>query len=101
MRMNIRMRYEMIMSQVEVEVLMMICNPEEYAYGYRYISEDEWLVETEDESLLEEMADELHRYICNIDVDFELDERVINTDEWERYEIAKEIWNEINEMNNY
>jgi hypothetical protein len=92
MKMNIRTRYEMIMSQNEVEVLMMICNPEDYAYGYRYISEDEWLVETEDESLLDEMADELHRYICNLNVDFELNERVISSDEWEVYEVAKEIW---------
>lgn len=92
MKMNIRVRFEMIMSQNEVEVLMMICNPEDYAYGYRYISEDEWLVETEDESLVEEMADELHRYICNLNVDYELNERVISSDEWEMYEIAKEIW---------
>ena len=92
MKMNIRVRFEMIMSQNEVEVLMMICNPEDYAYGYRYINEDEWLVETEDESLVEEMADELHRYICNLNVDYELNERVISSDEWEMYEIAKEIW---------
>lgn len=95
MKMNIKIRFEMIMTQEEVEVLMMICNPEDYAYGYRYINEDEWLVETEDESLIEEMADELHRYICNLNVDFELDERVISSDEWEVYEIAKEIWNEM------
>lgn len=38
------------------------------------------------------MADELHRYICNIDIDFELCEREINTDEWKMYEIAKELW---------
>jgi hypothetical protein len=95
MKMNVKVRFEMIMSQEEVEVLMMICNPEDYAYGYRYISEDEWLVETEDEDLLEEMADELHRYICNLNIDFELDERVISSDEWEVYEIAKEIWNEM------
>ena len=95
MKMNIKIRFEMMMSQEEVEVLMMICNPEDYAYGYRYINEDEWLVETEDESLIEEMADELHRYICNLNVDFELDERVISSDEWEVYEIAKEIWNEM------
>ena len=95
MKMNIRIRFEMIMSQEEVEVLMMICNPEDYAYGYRYISEDKWLVETEDESLIDEMADELHRYICNLDVDFELDERVISSDEWEVYEVAKEIWSEM------
>ena len=95
MKMNIKIRFEMAMNQDEIEVLMMICNPEDYAYGYRYINEDEWLIETEDESLLEEMADELHRYICNIDVDFELDERVISSDEWEAYEIAKAIWNEI------
>lgn len=95
MKMNIKIRFEMIMNQEEVEVLMMICNPEDYAYGYRYINEDEWLVETEDESLIEEMADELHRYICNLNVDFELDERIISSDEWEVYEIAKEIWNEM------
>ena len=95
MKMNIRIRFEMIMSQEEVEILMMICNPEDYAYGYRYISEDKWLVETEDESLIDEMADELHRYICNLDVDFELDERVISSDEWEVYEVAKEIWSEM------
>lgn len=95
MKMNIKIRFEMMMSQEEIEVLMMICNPEDYAYGYRYISEDEWLVETEDESLLEEMADELHRYICNLNIDFELDERVISSDEWERYEIVKEIWSEM------
>lgn len=95
MKMNIKIRFEMIMSQEEIEVLMMICNPEDYAYGYRYISEDEWLVETEDESLIDEMAEELHRYICNLNVDFELDERVISSDEWEVYEIAKEIWNEM------
>ena len=92
MKMNIKIRFEMMMSQEEIEVLMMICNPEDYAYGYRYISEDKWLVETEDESLIEEMAEELHRYICNLNVDFELDERVISSDEWEVYEIAKEIW---------
>ena len=92
MKMNIKIRFEMMMSQEEIEVLMMICNPEDYAYGYRYISEDEWLVVTEDESLIDEMADELHRYICNLNVDFELDERVISSDEWEVYEIAKEIW---------
>ena len=92
MKMNIRIRFEMIMSQEEIEVLMMICNPEDYAYGYRYISEDKWLVETEDESLIDEMADELHRYICNLNVDFELNERVISSDEWEVYEVAKEIW---------
>jgi hypothetical protein len=91
MKMNIRTRYEMIMSQNEVEVLMTICNPENYAYGYRYISEDEWLIETEDESLIEEMADELHRYICNIDIDIELDERIISSNEWEVYEIVKGI----------
>ena len=95
MKMNIKIRFEMIMSQEEIEVLMMICNPEDYAYGYKYISEDKWLVETEDESLIEEMADELHRYICNINVDFELDERVISSDEWEVYEVAKEIWSEM------
>lgn len=92
MKMNIKIRFEMMMSQEEIEVLMMICNPEDYAYGYRYISEDKWLVETEDESLIDEMAEELHRYICNLNVDFELDERVISSDEWEVYEIAKEIW---------
>lgn len=92
MKMNIKIRFEMIMSQEEIEVLMTICNPEDYAYGYRYISEDEWLVETEDESLIDEMAEELHRYICNLNVDFELDERVISSDEWEVYEVAKEIW---------
>ena len=92
MKMNIKIRFEMMMTQEEIEVLMMICNPEDYAYGYRYISEDKWLVETEDESLIDEMADELHRYICNLNVDFELDERVISSDEWEVYEIAKEIW---------
>ena len=92
MKMNIKIRFEMIMSQEEIEVLMMICNPEDYAYGYRYISEDEWLVETEDESLIEEMADELYNYISNINIDFELDERVISSDEWEVYEVAKEIW---------
>jgi hypothetical protein len=91
MKMNIRVRYEMIMSQNEVEVLMMICNPEDYGYGYRYISEDKWIVETEDEDLIDEMADELHRYICNIDIDYELDNRVISSDEWDIYEIAKEI----------
>lgn len=91
MKMNIRTRYEMIMSREEIKVLMAICNPEGYAYGYRYISEDEWLVETEDEDLIEEMADELHRYICNIDIDFELCEREIRNIEWEVYEIAKEI----------
>lgn len=95
MKMNIKIRFEMIMSQEEIEVLMMICNPEDYSYGYRYISEDKWLVETEDEDLLEEMADELHRYICNLNIDFELDERVISSNEWERYEIAKEIWSEM------
>lgn len=95
MKMNIKIRFEMMMSQEEIEVLMMICNPEDYAYGYRYISEDEWLIETEDESLIEEMAEELHRYICNLNVDFELDERVISSDEWEVYEIAKEIWSAI------
>lgn len=95
MKMNIKIRFEMMMSQEEIEVLMMICNPEDYAYGYRYISEDEWLVETEDESLIDEMAEELHRYICNLNVDFELDERVISSDEWEVYEIAKEIWSEM------
>lgn len=93
--MNIKIRFEMTMSQEEIEVLMMICNPEDYAYGYRYISEDKWLVETEDESLIDEMAEELHRYICNLNVDFELDERVISSDEWEVYEIAKEIWSAI------
>jgi hypothetical protein len=92
MKMNIRIRFEMIMTQEEVEVLMMICNPEDYAYGYRYINEDEWLVETEDESLIDEICDELHRYICNINVDYELDNRVISSDEWEVYEVAKEIW---------
>lgn len=95
MKMNIRIRFEMTMSQNEIEVLMMICNPEDYAYGYRYISEDEWLVETEDESLIDEMADELYNYISNINIDFELDERVISSDEWEVYEIAKEIWSEM------
>lgn len=95
MKMNIKIRFEMTMSQEEIEVLMMICNPEDYAYGYRYISEDKWLVETEDESLIDEMAEELHRYICNLNVDFELDERVISSDEWEVYEIAKEIWSAI------
>ena len=92
MKMNIKIRFEMTMSQNEVEVLMMICNPEDYAYGYRYISEDVWLVETEDESLIDEMADELYNYISNINIDFELDERVISSDEWEVYEVAKEIW---------
>ena len=92
MKMNIKIRFEMMMTQNEAEVLMMICNPEDYAYGYRYISEDEWLVESYDESLIEEMAEELHRYICNLNVDFELDERVIRSDEWEAYEVAKEIW---------
>lgn len=94
MKMNIRKRYEMIMSQEELEVLMMICSPEEYAYGYRCISEseEEWLVETEDEDLIEEIADELHRYICNLDVDIELDERIISNIEWAIYEVAKEIW---------
>ena len=92
MKMNIRIRFEMIMTQEEVEVLMMICNPEDYAYGYRYISENEWLVETEDESLIDEIADELERDICNINIDYELDERVISSDEWNIYEIAKEIW---------
>ena len=92
MKMNIKIRFEMMMTQEEIEVLMMICNPEDYAYGYRYIKEDECLVETEDESLIEEMADELHRYICNINVDFELNERIISSDEWEVYEVAKEIW---------
>lgn len=92
MKMNIRTIYEMVMSQNEVEVLMMICNPEEYEYGYRNINEDEWLIQTEDEDLIEEMADELHRYICNIDIDIELDERVISDDEWEIYDVAKELW---------
>ena len=92
MKMNIRIRFEMIMTQEEVEVLMMICNPEDYAYGYRYVSENEWLIETEDESLIDEIADELERYICNINIDYELDERVISSDEWNIYEIAKEIW---------
>ena len=80
------------MSQEELEVLMMICSPEEYAYGYRYLDEEEWLVETEDEDLIEEIADELHRYICNLDVDIELDERIISNIEWAIYEVAKEIW---------
>ena len=92
MKMNIKIKFEMIMSQEEIEVLMYICNPEDYAYGYRYIRENEWLVESYDESLIDEMAEELYRYICNLNVDFELDERVISSDEWEVYEIAKEIW---------
>lgn len=92
MKMNIKVRFEMMMSQEEIEVLMYICNPDDYAYGYKYISEDEWLVETEDESLIDEMADELYNYISNINIDFELDERIISSDEWEVYEVAKEIW---------
>ena len=92
MKMNIRIRFEMTMNQEEIEVLMAICNPEDYAYGYRYIGENEWLVETEEESLVEEMADELHRYISNINIDYELDERIISTEEWHMYEIAGEIW---------
>lgn len=97
MKMNIRTIYEMVMSQNEVEVLITICNPENYAYGYRNIGEDEWLIVTEDEDLIEEMADELHRYICNIDIDFELCEREIRNDEWKMYEVAKELWNAMQE----
>ena len=92
MKMNIRIRFEMTMNQEEIEVLMAICNPEEYAYGYRYIGEDEWLVETEDESLVEEVADELHRYISDINIDYELDNRIIDTEEWHMYVVAGEIW---------
>ena len=92
MKMNIRVRFEMAMNQEEVEVFMAICNPEEYAYSYRCIRENRWLIETEDDILIDEMADELHRYISNINIDYELDERIISDDEWRMYEVAGEIW---------
>ena len=92
MKMNIRIRFEMTMNQEEIEVLMAICKPEDYAYSYRCIGENKWKVETEDDILIEEIADELHRYISNINTN---DERIISEEEWNMCEIAGEIWREL------
>ena len=78
MKMNIRKRYEMIMSQEELEVLMMICSPEEYAYGYRCISEseEEWLVETEDEDLIEEIEETPKKKVNTKKAEVEEDKKI-------------------------
>ena len=91
MRIEREMRYKLEMNQAEVEVFMYICNPETYEYAYRNYDEDEWLIIITGEERYEDMMEEIERFINKIDNDFEENERIIDSDEWEIYRVAKEI----------
>ena len=81
-------KYEFIMNEKDLKVLMAVCDPNEFLYSYT--TEGKTKV-TMTERILDEVEAELERYIAEIDTAFDFEEREKTKEEGEFYDSVKEL----------
>ncbi len=94
MRINREVRYEMVMSNEEINAFTEVCSAEHYEYWININEEEGWTVLIIGEETLDEVKYELDAYLCNIDNAFDA-EMDISTEEWNRYAIVKNLYKDI------
>ena len=88
-------KYEFVMDEEEFKVVMAVCDPNEFLYGYttegNWRNGNEKTKVTMTERILDEVEAELERYIAEIDTAFDFEEREITREEWIFYDSVKEL----------
>jgi hypothetical protein len=91
--------FEFVMNSEEFEVLNIMCDREQYAYGYYTNAMDEIIVRmTED--VLNQIERTLEIYMNDFDFDYENERREITTEEFEFNESVKELYESITDEDN-
>ena len=91
-------KYEFIMNEKDLKVLMTVCDPNEFLYSYT--TEGKTKV-TMTERILDEVEVELERYIAKVDMAFDFKEREITREEMEFYDSVKELLKGLQDENYY
>ena len=91
--------FEFVMNSEEFEVLNIMCDSEQYAYGY-YTNAMEEIIVRMTEDVLDQVERTLTNYIYDMDTDYELETREIGREEWNFYYQVKDLYESITDENN-
>lgn len=87
-------RYEFVMSDEEFWTFNLICDANEYAYGYYVNSIGEYIV-VMNSDVLYSVERALEIYIGEFEFDYECEVREISAEDWRLYDSVKELYNNI------
>ena len=99
MERRIIVRYEFVMSSEEFEIFNSICDSDKYAYGYYINALDEYIVSMNRE-VLYRVERALEIYMSDFDFDYENERRKITTEEFEFYDLVKELYDDLTDERN-
>ena len=91
-------KYEFIMNEKDLKVLMAVCDPNEFLYSY---TTEGKIKVTMTERILDEVEVELERYIAKVDTAFVYDKSEITREEMEFYDSVKELLKGLQDENYY
>ena len=98
-------KYEFIMNEKDLKVLMAVCDPNEFLYSYttegNWRNGNEKTKVTMTERILDEVEVELERYIARVDTAFVYDKSEITKEEWIFYDSVKELLEGLQDENYY
>lgn len=98
-------KYEFIMNEKDLKVLMAVCDPNEFLYNYttegNWRNGNEKTKVTMTERILDEVEVELERYIARVDTAFVYDKSEITKEEWIFYDSVKELLEGLQDENYY
>ena len=99
MERRIIVRYEFVMSSEEFEIFNLICDSDKYAYGY-YINALEQYIVSMNREVLYRVERALEIYMSDFDFDYENERRKITTEEFEFYDLVKELYDDLTDERN-
>ena len=99
MERRIIVRYEFVMSEAEFNIFNSICDSDKYAYGYYINALDEYIVSMNRE-VLYRVERALEIYMSDFDFDYENERRKITTEEFEFYDLVKELYDDLTDERN-
>ena len=99
MERRIIVRYEFVMSEAEFKIFNSICDSDKYAYGY-YINALEQYIVSMNREVLYRVERALEIYMSDFDFDYENERRKITTEEFEFYDLVKELYDDLTDERN-
>lgn len=99
MERRIIVRYEFVMSEAEFNIFNSICDSDKYAYGY-YINALEQYIVSMNREVLYRVERALEIYMSDFDFDYENERRKITTEEFEFYDLVKELYDDLTDERN-
>ena len=91
-------KYEFIMNEKDLKVLMAVCDPNEFLYSY---TTEGKIKVTMTERILDEVEVELERCIAKVNMAFDFEEKEITREEREFYDSVKELLEGLQDENYY